>query len=71
MQHRGVNIGHVMRVFHRMKPQLVRPPVGIPPFDAGPTKPDRKTMRMVVATGALIGPAFQARRSPEFGTAND
>src|SRR4051812_30995872 len=67
MHHRGMNVGHVMRVFDGMKPKLVGRAVDNSPLEPAPGHPDGETVRMVVAAGPCLVEArhLQCRRPSE------
>ena len=70
MQHRGMNVGDVMRVFDRMETKFVRAAMHRAALDATASQPNGKSVRMVVAACEdLVGIAnLDARRASELGT---
>ena len=51
MQHRGVQVGHVMSLAQGVVTQFISRPVNIPTFQPGPGQPDGEAVRVMIATG--------------------
>lgn len=66
MEDRGMEIGDVMTVLHRVEPEFIGGAVGDASPDASAGQPDRKPIRMMIPTIAALRP----RRAPELGPPN-
>src|SRR5579864_6462424 len=60
MEHRGVNVGHVVAVLHGIETEFVGGAVDNTLLDSRASHPDGETVRIVIATIS----AFAARRAP-------
>src|SRR6266404_502271 len=69
LQHRGMKVGHVMRLLDGMETQFVSSSVNGSTTDAGPCKPDREAVRMMISAGGggrQLAVLYRGR-PPEFG----
>src|SRR5258705_12324304 len=66
MQHRGVNVCHVMAVLDSVESQFIGGPVGDAAFDAAAGQKGAEALRMMIAACS-----FSAGGSAEFGAPDD
>ena len=71
VQHRRVHVGNVMAGLDGMKAELIGGSMNVPAFHAGSGKPNRETVRMMIAAVRAAAALFHGRRAAELGTKND
>src|SRR5262245_4916628 len=67
MEHRCMNVGHIMAVLHGVKAELIGGPMNHTPSYARARHPDRETVGIMIAAVR----AFSARSAAELRSPND
>src|SRR5688572_30120490 len=71
VEHRGVEIGHVMPLAQSVITQLIRRPVDMAALQPRACHPDREPVRVVVAAVLAAGAELEAGGPPELGAEDD